>query len=199
MSRSVRWLRRSILVVELQLPPKNRLWSPLAAVRARGVVGAAGCGLPASGRIFGPGVDFERDARHSSCRPVCPPPLRSDCVLLGCGLRLRTCPTSPQPAARTIGRVRKAAEHSCCPPRGVSAPKNKEAVFGRLCFSCSPTKRLQPRGRKTRRPYSADYVFRVPRPSVPHNQLDEDTSRLRDEGVWSGCCSSAARHPPRRL
>ena len=51
--------------------------------------------------------------------------------------------------ARTIVTCPKsrASTHSSPPP---SAPKNKEAVLGRLCFWSSPTQCRQPRAQKTK-------------------------------------------------
>ena len=61
---------------------------------------------------------------------------------------------------------KRAPTHSSPPP---SAPKNKEAVLGRLCFASSPTQvptAEAPENKEGGTP--TDYVFRGPRPPARH-------------------------------
>ena len=103
-------------------------------------------------------------------------------------LRLRT-RSIARSHARTIVTCTKSAPPRTLAPQ-TSAPKNKEAVLGRLCFWSSPTQVPTAEGPENKEGGTPpDYVFRGPRPPAPPS-LPLYSTVLRGGGTWVGLPSA---------
>lgn len=117
------------------------------------------------------------------CRSTRPSAARKDVAL-----RLRT-RSIARSLARTIVTCTKSAPPRTLAPQ-TSAPKNKEAVLGRLCFWSSPTQVPTAEGPENKEGGTPpDYVFRGPRPPAPPS-LPLYSTVLRGGGTWVGLPSA---------